>query len=554
VSWRGGLLLAASGLVGCGAPSVQSLQPAATARVVAGPAHHLLLDGGATGVVAYEVDRDGRILTQTALPPESLATVQLAGGVLIDRVAGRVRGRAPGEERSRWTYPRSGRALAALARERDVVVVDSAARLCVVDAGDGHAQDCVGLPDQQAQLVGVARFGATVWVWIRRPGAVLAYAMQARCAASARCEPRLGGLGWSAPLEASRPAPRVIGDAILLEPEAGVVEVRDGRTGAVRVTELRPRLGRLHATDGAMLLSGQRDDGAHFLACLDGRADAVRWIRAWPFAVPTAAVSGPGVLRVRAVDREWVLRARDGAGLGEVPARDAAAANEELWLGVSGNGARAVSLSPAPLAPMPPPPPRPAWLREGAVLHYLQTGPNGPPRRLSWTVLAQTRDAIRLQFFGEQDPARVQVWNAAHLGGALQLCVAPALGDAPGRLCPSLALGREPTARLLGGEAVSVAWPGRAPLATRWVGRGLHAASFRVGAAESTRLLHLPTLRLRAAGRDETMEVAEFADLPLLLHATAGEERVVLIGVSLPEGAALPSEGASGSASATDAR
>ncbi len=554
MSWRGGLLLAALGLAGCGAPSVRSLQPGSAARVVAGPAHHILLDADANGVVAYEIDRDGSVLTRTALPPESLGSLQLAGGMLVDRVAGRVRGRGAGEERSRWTFPRTGRALAALARERDVVVLDSHARLCVIDAVDGRPQDCVALPDQQARLVGVARFGDAAWVWVRRPGAVLAYAMQRRCSAEHECEARIGGLGWSAPLEASRPEPRVIGDAILLEPEAGVVELRDGRTGAVRVTELRPRLGRLHATDGAMLLSGQRDDGVHFLACLDGRADAVRWLRAWPFASPTGADSGPGVLRVRAGEREWVLRARDGASLGEVPARHTAAANEELWLGVQGDTAEAVALAPAALAPLPAPPRRPAWLREGAVLHYLQTGPNGPPRRLSWTVVAQTNDAIRLQFFGEQDPARIQVWNAAHLGGALQLCVAPALGDAPGRVCPSLALGREPTTRLLRGEAVSVAWPGRTPLATRLVGRGLHAASFRVGAAESPRLLHLPTVRLRAAGRDETMEIAEFADLPLLLHATAGEERVMLIGVSLPEGVPLPNEGASGSANATGAR
>lgn len=76
------------------------------------------------------------------------------------------------------------------------------------------------------------------------------------------------------------------------------------------------------------------------------------------------------------------------------------------------------------------------------------------------------------------------------------------------------------------------------------IGRGLHAAAFRVGERPDHRLLHVPSLRLRAAGRSETLEIADYAGMPLLLQAVAGEERVVLIGVSLPEGASLPADAA----------
>ncbi|MCB9738289.1 MAG: hypothetical protein H6747_03410 [Deltaproteobacteria bacterium] len=545
---------------GCGAKPITDDDLGARASVLAGPAHHALILGEPQQTRVLEIGRSGAVLTTTVLPPESAGHVALTDGMIIDELAGRVRGRKAGSGQSAWTHPASGRVVASLVTGPDVVVLDEAASLCAIEARSGRIYDCVALPDKAHRIVGAGRLGGATWIWLRRAGAVLAYALKQRCARGG-CPARAAAPAWSAPLPADRPAPLRIGDALLVRPEPGVLELRDGRTGALRVTELLPRLGRVLLTDGAMLLSGIRDDGVRFVAGLDGRADALRWLTAWPRPAPEALLAGPGVLRLRGGGREWLLRARDGALLGEVPALESSAANEEFWLGVAGDRAALRTLRAGALTPLPPPPARPAWLRPGVALHYLVTGPSGPPRRLSWTVDALTDDAVRLRFFGEQDPERVQIWNAALLGGALQLCTLPAPGSPPGLVCPTLLLGREPMAQLRAGRAARVGWPGRAPLATRLIGPGLHVAAFRVGDQNEPRMLHLPALRLRAAGREETLEVGAWGAWALLLSATAGQERIVLIGVSVPDAIGLPDPAgsaaaaqASGSANATGAR
>lgn len=557
---RAGLVAFGVLAAGCGAKPITDYDLGARASVLAGPAHHALILGESEQTRVLEVGRSGAVLTATVLPPESAGHVALTDGMIIDELAGRIRGRKAGSGQSAWTHPASGRAVASLVAGPDVVVLDEAASLCAIEARSGRVYDCVALPDRAHRIVGAGRLGGATWIWLRRAGAVLAYAMEQRCAA-AGCPARAAVPAWSAPLPVDRPAPLRIGDALLVRPKPGVLELRDGRTGALRVTELVPRLGRVMLTDGAMVLAGTRDDGVRFVASLDGRADALRWLTAWPRPAPEALLAGPGVLRLRSTGSEWLLRARDGALLGAVPARESSAANEEFWLGVHGDRAELRPLAAGGVTPLPPPPSRPAWLRPGVALHYLVTGPSSPPRRLSWTVDALTHDSVRLRFFGDRDPARVQIWNAALLGGALQLCTAPTPGSPPGLVCPTLLIGREPMAQLRAGGAARIGWPGRAPLATRLIGPGLHVAAFRVGDQNEPRMLHLPALRLRAAGREETLEVGAWGELALLLSATAGQERIVLIGVSVPDAAGLPnlvdgaaSARASGSASATGGR
>jgi hypothetical protein len=329
-----------------------------------------------------------------------------------------------------------------------------------------------------------------------------------------------------------------------------VIQLRDGRTGALRAEELGPRLGALLPVAGALLLAGRRDDGAPLLAALRPEGLALGWLRAWRCGEVTAAEGAHGVAHLTGPGATCLVRVRDGADLGQVPPVEASAANEESWLGL-----RAGQLLVQPLRAVAPPalpalPPRPPWLQPGTVLHYLVTTPEAPPRRLSWTLLSADASGLRLRFAGGEAPPREQRWDLGVLRAGRELCVEPSVHDARGSLCPVLLLGSAAAGALRGGEAVRLAWPGQREAPARADGAALHLAAFRFG-AEPPVLRHLQATRVRALRANATLEIADYADLPLLLRAEAAGTSAVLVGVAVP---AASSGAVSGSASAPGAR
>lgn len=543
----------ALGSLGCGGGQpIGERGVSGAVRVLAGAAHHILLTRDSAETVAIRVDADGRILEETRLPPESWATLQLGHRMMIDQVAGRARGRAPGQAESAWSWPKVGKALAIAVAGLDVVGVDDSARLCLLHDTTGVERDCVVLPDASLRPIGVGRIHGRAWVWLRGPGGVQAIAM--RDAASEHDDAGQFGVQWSTALAADRPSPALVGDALWLEPADGVVELRDGRTGALRASELRPRLGTVSAAGGTVFLVGERDDGPHFVASLDAQHATLRWATPWHGATLTPDVSrGPGVIRARSGGSEYVFRASDGVALGVIDNVDSggdasdgnasggaatwvgSAANEESWLGLQAGNPRSIRLLPTAVKVLAAPPARPAWLRRGTVLHYLVVRPGQPPRRLSWTIEQVQDGAVRLSFMATSDaPPRTQLWDAGVLTGARELCVEPR-AETPGRgVCPMTLVGREPMAQLRAGKGVSLSWPGSGPRMARLVGASLHAAVFRNGDENVTHLRHLPSWRVREAGGEARLEIAAWPSLPLVLQAERAGETLMLVAISVP--------------------
>ena len=531
---------------GCGgAQRIDRIDVPTESRWIVSAGHHVWVTRDASGTRVRSVDRDGGVVAETAMPPESYETVAANDQYLVDRIAGRVRGRRHGETGSRWTWPQQGRAVDHALRGGDVLALAADGRLCLLEAGLGRALDCVLLPAAAGvdpsrgadgiQLLGSGRVGGTPWAWLRGTSAVVAIALNGACGASP-CAGRPDGVAWSLGYAPDLPAPLLMGDALWLQPAGGVLELRDGRTGALRRTELAPRFGTLWPLAGVLVVAGVRDDGLPLVAALSPLDGAIRWQRGWTGgAPPLRGAEGPGVVRMFAADgAETVLRATDGALLGTLPPSTSAVANEESWIGQLPGGRVAVSpLAPRDSAVPPQVGATPAWFRTGTELHYLVHARGEPPRRLVIRIDEVSASGVRLRFAAPDGASRAQIWDLAQLEASVSLCVAPRPGDTATAGCPMLLLGRSVMRQLAARETVAVAWPGRGARPARKGGDGLHAASFRDATTTTPQLRLLPSVRLQGQQGDALLEVAAWPRLPLLLHAESPEMQVTFIGAAV---------------------
>lgn len=531
---------------GCTGPMrADRMEVPAESRWIVSPGHHVWVSRDAEGTWVRSVDRDGSVVAQTAMEPESFETVSANDKHLVDRVAGRVRGRHHGAAGSAWTWPRQGRAVDHALRGDDVLALASDGRLCLLDAERGDPLDCVLLPPAAGvdpsrgadgiQLLGSGRIAGTPWAWLRGTSAVVAIALNGRCGAPP-CAGRADGVAWSLGYGPDLPAPRLMGDALWLQPAGGVLELRDGRTGALRRTELAPRFGALWPLGDLLVVAGVRDDGLALVAALSPSDGTIRWQRAWSGgAPPVRGADGPGVIRLFAADGgETVVRASDGALLGTLPPSVSAVANEESWIGALGAGRIAISpLSPRDRATPPPVGATPVWFAAGTELHYVVHARGEPPRRLVVRIDEVGAGGVRLRFAGPDGAARAQIWDLAVLESNRGLCVAPRPGDTATAGCPMLLLGRTTLRDLSERKTVAVGWPSRSARPTRRAGDGLHAASFRDAGAATPQLRLLPSMRLQTEEGDALLEVAAWPRLPLLLHSESPEMQVTFIGAAI---------------------
>ncbi len=534
--------VAAALLIGCGGGQrLEDLEVPARLRLVACAGHHLIVSGETDATEVLAIAADGAIVARTRLAPESFAVVDANAVAVIDRLGGRVRSRRHGDDVPRWQWPTRGKAVDFSLRDQDVLALDDAGRVCLLRSGDGVELDCVilggaaGVERDGMRLLGGGRIGGQPWAWLRGQSSIIAVALRSEGCGGKSCVPRHDAVAWTFGYGPELPTPQLLGDALWLQPVEGVIELRDGRTGQLRRSELAPRLGRVWPVADVLLVAGLRDDGVPMLAALDANSGDLRWQRRWrDTLLPTRAVTGPGILRLFATDSdETVIRASDGGLLGELPATRVSVANEESWLGQLADG----RLLASPLATrdrpeMPAPPRMPAWLRDGTELHYVVRWPNEPPRRVTLRLQEFAKSGARVQFPGPGGASLTQLWTVDALESGRGLCLLPRQGDPEASRCPAVLVGRATAQSLVKGQTEAIDWPGAPTLGTTYAGPGLHAAGLRLGDSEATQLHLLPSLRMRASQGEGVLEVGAWPDAPLLLYLERGALKITFVGAA----------------------
>ncbi len=529
-------------LTGCGGGQrLEDLAVPARLRLVASAGHHLVVSGEADATNVLAIAADGAIVARTRLAPESFADVDANAFAVLDRLGGRVRSRGHGDDVARWQWPMRGKAVDFALRDQDVLALDDSGRLCLLRSSDGVELDCVilggaaGIERDGMRLLGSGRINGQPWAWLRGHSSIIAASLRNDGCGAKACEPRHDAVAWTFGYGPDLPAPQLLGDALWLQPTEGVIELRDGRTGQLRRSELTPRLGRVWPVADVLLVAGTRDDGLPLLAALDANTGDLRWQRRWrDTLLPTRAVTGPGILRLFAADEgETVIRAADGALLGELPPTRVSVANEEGWLGQLADGRLLASPLAARDRPtLAPPPPMPAWLRNGTELHYVVRWPGEPPRRVTLRLQEFARTGARVQFPGPAGASLTQLWTVDALESGRGLCLLPRQGDPEASRCPAVLVGRATVRSLVKGQTEALDWPGAPTLGTTYAGPGLHAVGLRLGDAEAPQLHLLPSLRMRASQGDGVLEVGAWPDAPLLLNLERGALKITFVGAA----------------------